>query len=318
MAQTIQEFIYNNFTRKSKLGRKICFKKCINKWFESNYSMHVKDYISELTREKNGTTFTLTVNCSYVMRTYETHPTCEFCGNYVTYDITKPVTLTCGAIICRTKSRAKISSGRKQSSTTKHRRYMGRINNGNPWHTEATKQKIRETNQKTHSTAECRAKMKESYERNNTRQKLSNIMKTKILNGEFTPCVTNSWANSRTKIVINGFDRAYRSSWDAAFQLLNPKCEYETLRIKYEIDGNFRIYIVDFVCHDTKTIYEIKPKCNQDTKMNILKQKAAIQWCADNGYTYTNIDNEYFKTNAKFINFDSCDIKITRGMKQFI
>lgn len=48
-------------------------------------------------------------------------------------------------------------------------------------------------------------------------------MKTNILNGTFTPNVTNSWAKSRCYIDTIPF----RSSWEVLFYVLNPKLKYE-------------------------------------------------------------------------------------------
>ena len=49
-------------------------------------------------------------------------------------------------------------------------------------------------------------------------KKTSNTIKKLITEGKFTPCVTNSWANSQCKLLtINGYLKYYRSSWDAAF-----------------------------------------------------------------------------------------------------
>jgi TnsA-like endonuclease N terminal len=125
-------------------------------------------------------------------------------------------------------------------------------------------------------------------------------MKNKIKNGEFTPCVTNSW--TKWDFEIN--NRKYRSSWDATFQLLNPKLKYEYHRIPYldtELNKE-RIYITDFSDIKLKIIYEIKPKSLKDVQLNIDKFKGSRQWCKDNNYTFKIINEDYFQNkNLYFI-----------------
>ena len=146
----------------------------------------------------------------------------------------------------------------------------------------------------------------------------SKKMKQLIKEGKFTPHITNSWANSRCKLKVLGFDKLYRSSWDAAFQILNPNCQYEKLRIEYSVGNKTRIYIVDFIDTENKIIYEIKPNACKDNSINILKEEAALNWCKQNNYKYESINDEYFLKNAKKINFKKYDAKIRRGMQQFL
>ena len=114
-------------------------------------------------------------------------------------------------------------------------------------------------------------------------------------------------------------EKYYRSSWDAAFQILNPDFEYEKLRIIYiGNDLKEHNYIVDFINEDKKILIEIKPNKLINLNKNILKENAAKQWCENNGYEYKIISNEYFKIHAKEINYDQYDEKIYKGMKQFL
>ncbi len=69
-------------------------------------------------------------------------------------------------------------------------------------------------------------------------EKLSMIMKKKILNGDFTPAVTNSWG--KTRCYVNGLP--FRSSWEAIFHILHPTYNYENIRIPYELHKTNRIY----------------------------------------------------------------------------
>ncbi len=148
--------------------------------------------------------------------------------------------------------------------------------------------------------------------------KQSQTLKEKIAKGEFTPCVTNSWANSRCKIEIDGFERKYRSSWDAAFQILNPNCEYETLRVKYELEDTWHNYIVDFIDRINFYVYEIKPISESQSDINNIKRQALLKWCKENSFTYIEINDEWFNENANRIDFTKYDEKILNGMRQFL
>ncbi len=152
-----------------------------------------------------------------------------------------------------------------------------------------------------------------------TYKKLSEIMKEKIKNGEFTPCITNSWANSRAKISINGTDKSYRSTWEAVFQILNPTLLFEKIRIPYisPKDNKEHIYIIDFVDEENKLLYEIKPK-SQINDVTLAKEKYAVEWSLVNGYQYIIISDDWFKENANKIDYNLYNEKIKNGMKQFL
>lgn len=123
------------------------------------------------------------------------------------------------------------------------------------------------------------------------RLKMSNTMKEKIASGEFTPCVTNTWTHNR--IEVDGVK--YRSSWDAAFGVLNTNYEYEKLRIPYVFDGETRTYIVDYVNHIDKIAIEIKPSGMSDTSTVCAKRDALVYFCDKNGYNYIEVDEHWFK-----------------------
>jgi hypothetical protein len=148
-----------------------------------------------------------------------------------------------------------------------------------------------------------------------TKEKLSTILKNKIKNGDFTPQITNSWCHSRIEI----HKIPFRSCWEAAFYILNPNLQYEKIRIPYiDEKGNEKIYITDFVNYIDKKIYEIKPKSVKNTLKNILKEKAAIEWCNNNGYEYICISDEFFVENAHKINYNLYESKLKKSMKQFL
>lgn len=138
------------------------------------------------------------------------------------------------------------------------------------------------------------------------KRKLSQIIKQKILEGKFKPCVTNSYCKSK----INYIDHnkkllKFRSSWEFAFYCFmskNSNIEYENTRIKYydTIKNKKRIYIIDFTDNINKIIYEIKPDSCKNANFKD-KQLAAKQYCLDNNYKQIIIDDEFFKQNINSI-----------------
>ena len=150
------------------------------------------------------------------------------------------------------------------------------------------------------------------------KKKQSITMKEKIQNGEFTPCVTNSWCNSRVKIKSCSYP--FRSSWECIFWLLNNNCKYEDLRLPY-IDeyGDDRIYITDFIDYENKILYEIKPKCNLDNDNIKNKEKYATKWCLINGYRYVIITEDYFLENIDRVKkLKDIHYKVDNTIKAFI
>jgi hypothetical protein len=108
-------------------------------------------------------------------------------------------------------------------------------------------------------------------------ENLSIKLKLAIQEGRFTPSVTNSWCNSRRKVLLADKIVNVRSSWEEKFLLKNPTFLYEKTRIPYiDMNGNSRIYIVDFTDLDGN-IYEIKPtsKIGENSeKINAAKEYA--------------------------------------------
>jgi hypothetical protein len=207
--------------------------------------------------------------------------------------------------------------GLKPSLETRKR--MSKAQTGRK-HSQKTKDNLSKKLKKIMGSPEYKKQDREKRIKMRTFKKQSKTMKEKIAKGEFTPCVTNSWANSRCKLEIDGFNKKYRSSWDAAFQILNPNCEYEKIRIPYisPEDNDWHNYITDFVDEDNKIIYEIKPDKLQETEVNKAKAKYAVKWTKENNYQYIIISNKWFKENSYKINFDKYDEKIFKGMKQFL
>lgn len=129
----------------------------------------------------------------------------------------------------------------------------------------------------------------------------SNLMKKRIRDGEFTPCITNTWTHYESIININGIDKKMRSSWEAFFYLCNNNLEYEKVRIPYTYLNENKTYIIDFVDYEKRIIYEIKPDSEIDSDINKTKQEHAIKWCKENDYDYKLITNRWFIDNKQNI-----------------
>lgn len=148
--------------------------------------------------------------------------------------------------------------------------------------------------------------------------KSSKSLKEKILTGDFTPNVTNSWAKSRMTVG----DMKFRSSWEAAFWMCNQNFLYEKIRIPYVIEGIRRTYIVDFFDVESGVLYEIKPDSNAENVDVLIKKQFAIDFCRANGYRYVTIGNSWFYDHYEDIvvaskQFDTLDPSFNEKMEQF-
>jgi hypothetical protein len=151
--------------------------------------------------------------------------------------------------------------------------------------------------------------------KNNAKMKQSIKMKESIKNGSFTPPITNSWANSRVKIKIDGTSYMFRSTWECMFWLLT-KHDYETVRIPYlSEDGKHHVYIVDFVDNNNKILFEIKPSKLKNKNINEIKFKAAEKWCIENGYTFEVISEDFFSNRKNDIIKMTNNSKIIKALK---
>jgi hypothetical protein len=122
-------------------------------------------------------------------------------------------------------------------------------------------------------------------------------MKKKIMEGKFTPNITNSWTHRNIELNVDGIITKYRSSWEAAFAILNPICQYEKIRIPYEINGLQKTYIVDFADFDNNILYEIKPNAIKSVNSCAIKESAAREWGLRNGWEYKMISDDWFSVN---------------------
>lgn len=188
--------------------------------------------------------------------------------------------------------------GRKQTVETKKKRYETRKRNGRLNLTEEQKRKISESNRKTHSSKEFREKHKETYQR--VGRKISAILKEKIAKGTFTPNITNSWTHWAAFYKFqDGTTKKFRSTWEAIFFALNPKLEYETLRVKYKNSiGEDCTYIVDFVDHSNRVAFEIKPSSMMGSGENLRKHQALLEWARENDYLVEVIDEDWLRRNV--------------------
>ena len=146
-----------------------------------------------------------------------------------------------------------------------------------------------------------------------------NKIQKKILSGEFTPCITNSWCHSRIETLINDKIVKHRSSWESFFHIKNSNLEYEKIRIPYIFENIEHNYIVDFVDEENKILYEIKPRSEKTKRKNKIKRKYAIQWANKNKYVYKIIEDEWFFNNydEKLIEEQPNKEKLLKNLKQF-
>jgi len=209
---------------------------------------------------------------------------CPICGNIKKHDKIATLRKTCDNSICKHAYLSNISKTRNFShlfdpiiikkKTESRKGYR---------HSDETIKKIKESNKKTW-TPEKRKKLIEQNKNNGVYIKQSETMKTKILNGEFTPATKNrlthkTFYSSITKI-------KYRSSWELKFHESHLNFEYEKMRIPYIFNNEKHVYIIDFIDNKSKKIIEIKPKSLCKQSKNICKFRAAEDWARANGFQF--------------------------------
>jgi hypothetical protein len=140
----------------------------------------------------------------------------------------------------------------------------------------------------------------------------SNLMKNKILKGEFTP---NS--NNRNTHWDAFFDnKKYRSSWEALYQYLNPDAEYEKLRIPYYDEGKEKIYIVDFIDYRNKLVVEVKPKELCSGRKFESKMRSLNLWAEKNNFRLLIVSKDWFLSNKAQIDYNRFDEKTQLKLKK--
>lgn len=193
------------------------------------------------------------------------------------------------------------------------------LNTGTPWnkgkkglpgtpHTKESKLKISEKNKGEQNGM--------FGKRMSTEQKLlhSQIMKQMILDGTFTPNSNNR--NTHWNSYYNG--RRYRSSWEALYQYFDEDALYEELRIPYYIDEVKKIYIVDFVNHNTKMCIEVKPDELCNGRLFDAKISALNEWAFEHQYSVLVVGKKWFKkqltTNIDYSKFDESTQKKIKAL----
>jgi len=139
----------------------------------------------------------------------------------------------------------------------------------------------------------------------------SNLMKKKILFGEFTPNSNNR--NTHWDSTFNG--EKYRSSWEALYQYINQTADYEKLRIEYTFNGDTKIYIVDFVDHINKQVIEVKPKELCTGKKFQAKLSALSKWATAHNYTITIVDKQWLQSQLVEIDYTKFDDNTAKKIK---
>lgn len=148
----------------------------------------------------------------------------------------------------------------------------------------------------------------------------SEIMKKKILNGEFTPCITNIRTHWSAIIKLeDGSYKKFRSSWEAVFWNSNKYLEFEAIRIPwYDEAGIQHTYIVDFYDRIKNIIYEIKPKSTWGVQN--IKMQQIINYCLINNikFIWINDDNILSYINEDDFHDENLDQlqKVYNGIKK--
>lgn len=140
----------------------------------------------------------------------------------------------------------------------------------------------------------------------------SDIMKTKILSGEFTPNSNNR--NTHWDAEFNG--EKYRSSWEALYQAINPLAEYEKLRIEYKIGASSKIYIVDFIDRGSRQVIEVKPRELCSGPVYESKMTALRAWATTNDFTVIVADKEWLLAQTCNIDYTLFDEKTAKKVKE--
>lgn len=199
---------------------------------------------------------------------------CKMCDNLVKFNYTKTEYSNYCCVKCARKDPTRISDEQKKIGTEKRNAKMKELLD-DPIRRKEYRDKIYESVMKT-VTPESRLLS-------------SKRMKKKILDGEFTPNITNTWNHWSACVG----DKKFRSRFEAIFYahcLENDiPVEFETLRIPYSYNGSNKIYLVDFVNRRDKIAYEIKPSNQITDEVVVAKELAAKSWCSQNGYTFTYI-----------------------------
>lgn len=144
-----------------------------------------------------------------------------------------------------------------------------------------------ETTKKKHS--DTRKRMFASGELTINREKISRSVTKLYLDGGFQWCVGKYHSPKAGKEI------AYRSSWELTYAKLldaDPDVtswEYEPFAIAYELNGERKRYIPDFLvtyADGSRELVEVKPKELEGNAVNQAKRLAAVELCEGEGWAY--------------------------------
>jgi len=140
----------------------------------------------------------------------------------------------------------------------------------------------------------------------------SRLMQSRILEGTFTPNSNNR--NTHWQSTLDGI--RYRSSWETLYQYHVPTACYEKLRIEYQFEGANKVYIVDFVDYENKTVAEIKPKelcCGSKFDAKI---KALRDWSQLNGFQLNLVDQTWLCNHPEPCDYTRFDASTARKIRK--
>ena len=193
---------------------------------------------------------------------------------------------TCGNQVCVNEIRRRVGQTRDLTYFRTPELYQKRQQSKQKTykhHSPETIEKIRQSN-RIAWTPERKIRQVKINTDNGVYVKMSNTIKKKIANGEFTPKSTNRFTWKRLSSDITGVT-TYRSSWELKFHETIPHLKFEILRIPYVFEGVNHTYIVDFFDDINNVAYEVKPLSLAETPRNIAKMKALQEWCLQNNAT---------------------------------
>jgi len=213
---------------------------------------------------------------------------CKYCGK----ELSNPYAVFCGSKECRRKFTAeknKREEGSGHSFIDESRKYAQSIKG------KTYEEIYGETRGK-----ELRKKLSESHKGKSpteeTRNKQSIIMKEKILKGEWSPNIINSFTHWKSELKVGQKVFKFRSSWELeVFKQLKDiypisEIEYETLRIPYRYDGVEHVYIVDFYIPFKRLVIEVKPKNSLLDEQEREKIRVCKEFCEQNNMTFLIFD----------------------------
>lgn len=143
------------------------------------------------------------------------------------------------------------------------------------------------------------------------RQMRSDIIRTKILEGKFTPISNNR--NTHWNATLD--TQKYRSSWESLYQYINPAAEYEKLRLAYEYNGKRLVYIVDFIDYKNKIVVEVKPRELCTGEKFRAKISALTAWAKQHQFSVLIVDKQWLQEQRIHIDYSRFDNKTEKKIK---